>query len=89
MPSYASGEVAVANGIVTSTGETVPTPQSTMFAAGTGAVLLFEPLIAVWLDRSRAKPVTLTACPRLTRLLLPVNTKMPSEVAGSASPVAS
>jgi hypothetical protein len=31
-----------------------------MLAAGTGALLLFEPFSAVWLKRSRAKPVTRT-----------------------------
>ena len=47
---------------------TVPVPQLTIFAAGTAEVLLFEPLIVVWSKRSRAKPVTRTTCPTLTRL---------------------
>ena len=68
-------------------GVDLPVPQSTMFAAGTAAVLLFEPLSVVWLKRSRAKPVTRTKSPTLTVFAPPVKTKMPSEVAASPSPV--
>jgi hypothetical protein len=52
-------------------------------------VFEFEPLIVVWSNRSRAKPVTRTTSPAFTRFELPVNTKMPSEVAGFPSPVGS
>ena len=55
----------------------------------TGEVLLFVPLIAVWLNRSRAKPVTRTTWPADTVFAVPVKTKIPSEVAASPSPVSS
>ena len=44
----------------------------------------FVPLNAVWLNRSRAKPVTRTSRRRSTVFAEPVKTKMPSEVAGVA-----
>ena len=68
-------------------GVIAPVPQETMFV--TAAESLFEPLIVVIPKRSRAKPVTRTTCPALTRFELPVKTKIPSDVAGLPSPVAS
>ncbi len=82
--------MALGTGRLTSTEATIPLPQLTTLAAGTTALLLSAPLSAVMLKRSRAKPVTRTSWPALTRLaLLPVKTKMPSELALSPSPLAS
>ena len=44
--------------MVTSVSATLPAPQSMMSV--TGDVLLLVPLNAVWLNRSRANPVTRT-----------------------------
>ena len=55
------------------------------FGLLTVVALLFAPWIAVWLKRSRTNPLTPTASPTLTRSEAPVNTKMPSDVNGSAS----
>ena len=89
MPSKRSKSVVAGTGNAMSVTATEPVPHCTMFAAGTGVVLLFVALIVVWLKRSRAKPVTRTTWPTLTRSVAPVNTKMPSDVAGSASPTRS
>jgi hypothetical protein len=63
----------LANGISTSVAAIASAaPQSTTFV--TAAVLLFDPLIEVWLKRSRAKPVTRTTSPSATRFALPVKT---------------
>ena len=90
MPSYRSGKVAVGERQRhVGRRQRSRCRTSTMFAAGTAAVLLFEPLIVVWLKRSRAKPVTRTTWPTLTGFASPVKTKMPSEVAALPSPVGS
>ena len=56
---------------MTSVGATEPVPQWTMPPAGTAALLSLAPLIVVWLNRSRAKPVTRTNSPALTVFALP------------------
>ena len=72
---------------MTSVAATLPVPHSRMSV--TGVVLLFVPLNAVWLNRSRANPVTRTKSPASTVFAEPVKTKMPSEVAASPSPTGS
>ncbi len=82
MPSYRSRKSGEATGNVTSVGVTVsPCRSSTMVPTL---------LICDWPWFSPAVPVTRTTSPRLTVFaLLPLNTKMPSDVAGSASPTGS
>jgi len=81
MPSNGSRSSGAVRGKVTSTGSTLPVPQRT--------VRLGFAEICVWPWNSLALPVTRTTSPRLTESVLPLKTKMPSEVAESPSPVRS
>ena len=80
MPSYGSRSPAVARGRVTSTAVTaVAEPHDSTPAA--------VAVTWVWPWNSDAGPVTCTTAPLLTRLAPLSNTKMPSDVAGSPSPL--
>ena len=82
MPSYLSKAVGLAIGKVTSVGATVPVPHTTMLPGVTD--------IWVWSWNSDTLPCTVTTSPRSTEFsLLPLNTKIASDVAGSPSPTGS
>ena len=81
IPSYRSRKSADGTGNMTSIGAIVwPVAQLAM---------LLTLLICVWPWNSPADPATRTTSPRLTLSLLPLKTKIPSDVAGSASPARS
>ena len=78
IPSKRSRYVADGTGRVTSVVATEPVPQTVTCVAET----------CVWSWKSDALPLTVTRSPRPTLFASPLKTKMPSEVAGSPSPVA-